>query len=111
MLKIDNHMLQDLGLGDLPKEEKNKLLNHVYETLEMRVGTTLAAKMSNTQLDEFETFIDANNEAGALKWLETNFPDYKKVVANELEKLKVELKNGVGEIIKAASNESKLTEK
>lgn len=102
MFKLDNSLLEELGLGSLPNEEKNKMLAHIYETLEMRVGMKLAEQMTNEQLDEFESFIDKNDEAGALKWLETNFPDYKKVVADELEKLKVEIKQSAPQIVAAA---------
>jgi hypothetical protein len=99
MFKLDNTLLEELGLGSLPPEEKNKMLAHIYETLEMRVGMKLAEQMSNEQLDEFEKFIDNNDEAGALKWLETNFPDYKKVVAAELDQLKSEVKQNAPQIV------------
>ena len=102
MFKLDNALLEELGLGALPAEEKNKMLAHIYETLEMRVGMKLAEQMTNEQLDEFESFIDKNDEAGALKWLETNFPDYKKVVAEELDKLKGEIKQSSAQILTAA---------
>lgn len=102
MFKLDNTLLEELGLGALPADEKNKMLAHIYETLEMRVGMKLAEQMTNEQLDEFEGFIDKNDEAGALKWLETNFPDYKKVVAEELEKLKSEIKQSAPQIVAAA---------
>ncbi len=103
MFKLDNTLLEELGLGSLPAEEKNKMLGHIYETLEMRVGMKLAEQMSNEQLDEFEAFIDKNDEAGALTWLETNFPDYKQVVASELETLKGEVKANSAQIIEAAA--------
>ena len=99
MFKIDDNLLQELGLGALPPEEKSKMLNHIYETLEMRVGTNLAQKMTDQQLDEFEGFINKNDEASALKWLETNFPNYKEVVADELEKLKTEIKASAPQIM------------
>ena len=99
MFKLDDNLLIELGLGNLPAAEKNKMLAHIYETLEMRVGMKLAEQMSNDQLDEFEGFIDRNDEAGALKWLESNFPDYKKVVAEQLEKLKAEVKQAAPQII------------
>jgi len=102
MFKLDDNLLKELGLGDLPAADKNKMLAHIYETLEMRVGMKLAEQMTNDQLDEFEGFIDRNDEAGALKWLETNFPDYKKVVADELEKLKVEIKQSAPQIVATA---------
>lgn len=91
MFKLDNDFLVSLGLGALPPEEKNKMLAHIYDTLEMRVGMKLAEQMSEQQLSDFEKFIDSNDEGGALKWLETNFPNYKQVVADELEKLKAEI--------------------
>ncbi len=104
MFKLDNALLEELGLGALPAEEKNKMLAQIYETLEMRVGMKLAEQMTNEQLDEFEGFIDRNDEAGALTWLETNFPNYKQVVAEELEKLKAEIKQTSAQIV-AAVNE------
>src|SRR4051812_36002090 len=101
MFQLDDNLLRELGLGDLPAAEKNKMLAHIYETLELRVGMKLAEQMSDAQLDEFEGFIDRNDEAGALKWLETNFPDYKQVVADELDKLKAEIKQQAPAIMQA----------
>lgn len=99
MFKLDNAFLEELGLGSLPAVEKNKMLAHIYETLEMRVGMKLAEQMSNEQLDEFESYINKQDEAGALKWLETNFPNYKQVVAEELEKLKSEISQVAPQIV------------
>ena len=102
MFKLDDNLLIELGLGSLPPAEKNRMLSHIYETLEMRVGMKLAQQMTNEQLDAFEAFIDRNDEAGALKWLETNFPNYKQVVANELEALKNEIKAAAPQIVAAS---------
>jgi len=102
MFKLDNNFLMSLGLSGLPVEEKNKLLQHIYERLEMNVGMRLAEKMTDAQLDEFESFIDRNDESGALRWLETNFPNYKDVVAEELEKLKKEVSDAAPQILSAA---------
>ena len=107
MFKLDDNFLKDLGLGSLPPVEKNKMLSHIYETLEMRVGVRLASGMTDAQLDEFESYINNNDEAGALKWLETNFPNYKDVVAEELNKLKEEVKASAPQILaEVASNSS-----
>jgi hypothetical protein len=105
MFQLDDNLLQELGLGSLPPAEKNKMLGHIYETLELRVGMRLAEQMTDAQLDEFESFIDRNDEAGALHWLETNFPDYKKVVAEELDKLKGEIKAQAPAIVEATNAE------
>lgn len=105
MFQLDNNLLIELGLGELPPAEKNKMLAHIYETLELRVGMNLASQMSDAQLDEFEGFIDKNDEKGALNWLETNFPEYKKVVASELEKLKNEISTQAPQILEATHRE------
>jgi hypothetical protein len=111
MFKLDNNLLVELGLGSLPAQEKNRMLAHIYETLEMRVGMQLASQMTDQQLDEFEQLMPlesdsaeakAQKEQGALKWLETNFPNYKQVVADELEKLKAEIKATAPQIVAAS---------
>lgn len=144
MFQLDDNLLQELGLGTLPPAEKNKMLAHIYETLELRVGMKLAEQMSDAQLDEFEGFIDGNleharnflnanlpgweqsqdyqsqktqatsqgvspdsvvPEFAALKWLEKNFPGYKQVVGQELEKLKGEIKTQAPSIVAATMAE------
>ncbi len=105
MIKLDDNLLAELGLAGLPPEEKKKLLAHVYETLEMRVGMKLAERMTDAQLTEFEQFIDRNDEAGALKWLETNFPNYKDVVSAEFDRLRSEIRQVAPQILSAGQQQ------
>jgi len=105
MIKLDNQFLQDVGLGSLPEDDKKDMLRHIYEQLELRVGTKLASGMTDAQLDEFEALINNQDEAGALRWLETNFPNYKQVVADELQKLKEEVKNSAPQILEASNQQ------
>ncbi len=111
MFKLDDSLLQELGLGALPSAEKNRILKLILEKLEERVGMNLASKMSEAQLDEFEKLMPAaddseeiikQKEAEALRWLESNFPNYKQVVGDELEKLKVEIKQSAPQILASA---------
>lgn len=115
MFKLDNNLLEELGLGTLPAQEKNMMLRHIYETLELRVGMKLAEQMSNEQLDEFEQHmpkpedtndIKAQKEKAALSWLETNFPNYKQVVADQLENLKTEIKQAAPQIVAASQQQT-----
>jgi hypothetical protein len=102
MLKLDNDLLAELGLGGLPEEQKQAMLQHIYDTLELRVGTRLANQMTDQQLDEFERFIDVNgdaNQAQALQWLEANLPHYKDVVNQVFEELKAEIKQMAPQIM------------
>lgn len=105
MLKLDNTLLDELGLGSLPEDQKRAMLQHIYETLELRVGTDLANQMSDAQLEEFEKFIDDGgdaNQAQALQWLEANLPNYKQVVNEVFDALKVEVKGMAPQLLQAA---------
>ncbi len=101
-INLDRNLLVELGLGTLPEAEQRSLLNHIYETLEMRVGMRLADQMSNEQLDEFERYFEAKDENGAFHWLETNFPNYKEIVQDEFNKLKEEVRKSAPQILQAS---------
>jgi predicted RNA-binding Zn ribbon-like protein len=103
--KLDDAFLHEVGLGELPVDEKNRMLAHVYETLEMRVGMSLAERMTNAQLDEFGVLVDGADEDGALRWLQQHFPDYKQVVAEQLEMLKAEIAGVADQILADATSD------
>lgn len=107
-LRIDHNLLAELGLGALPDDEKKSLEKHIYETLEMRVGMRLADQMTNEQLDEFETYFNARDDAGAFRWLETNFPNYKDIVAEEFDKLKAEVSQNAPHILAASQQQTQM---
>ncbi|HUC87604.1 MAG TPA: DUF5663 domain-containing protein [Candidatus Binatia bacterium] len=116
--KLDNQLLEELGLAALPPQEKQAILRQILETLEMRVGTTLASRMSDAQLDEFERLMPAEGddqntiqqkEQQALQWLESNFPNYKQVVNDELEKLKAEIRQSAPQILSNSQQNSSST--
>lgn len=104
MFKLDDNFLQEIGLGTLPQDQKAQMLRDIYETLELRVGMKLAEQMTDAQLDEFEALVDKKDDPAALKWLESNFPHYKQVVADELEKLKQEIRQSAAQILEIANS-------
>ncbi|HEY4964723.1 MAG TPA: DUF5663 domain-containing protein [Candidatus Saccharimonadales bacterium] len=103
MIQINDNLLQEIGLGALPQAERRSLLNHIYETLELRVGMRLADQMTNEQLDEFERYFEAKDDKGAFAWLESNFPNYKEIVQQEFDKLRAEVAQSAPQILSAAS--------
>ncbi len=75
MFQLDDKFLQDLGLDQLPSEQRQAFLQHIYEELELRVGTQLSDGMSDAQLEEFESIIDKNEDVIA-GWLAQYAPEY-----------------------------------
>lgn len=75
MFQLDDKFLQDVGLGDLPDDQKQAFLAHFREQLELRVGTKLSEGLSEAQLSEFESFMD-RDEAKVNEWIAQHAPDY-----------------------------------
>lgn len=75
MFQLDDKFLQDLGLDQLPPEQKQAFLQHIYSELELRVGTRLSEGMTDAQLNEFEAIIDRNEEI-ITRWLMVHAPQY-----------------------------------
>ncbi len=75
MFQLDDKFLQDVGLGDLPEDQKKAFLDHFREQLELRVGTRLSDGLSDAQLEEFESFID-RKEDRVDAWLTANVSNY-----------------------------------
>jgi hypothetical protein len=75
MFQLDDKFLQDLGLDQLPEEQKQAFLQHIYEELELRVGTKLSDGLSDTQLEEFEAIIDRKEDV-IMEWLNKYVPNY-----------------------------------
>ena len=58
MFQLNEEFLKELGLDQLPEEQRKPFLQHIYSELELRVGERLSQGMSEAQLDEFANIID-----------------------------------------------------
>lgn len=75
MFQLDDKFLADIGLNDLPDDQKQAFLQHIYEELELRVGTKLSDGLSDQQLEEFEKIID-RDQVTIDTWLAAHVQDY-----------------------------------
>jgi len=75
MFQLDDKFLEEIGLNQLPEEQKKPFLQHIYDELELRVGTKLSSGMSDDQLTEFESIIE-RKDAVVVAWLAKYSPDY-----------------------------------
>ncbi|MCA9334518.1 hypothetical protein KC953_00050 [Candidatus Saccharibacteria bacterium] len=75
MFQLDDKFLADIGLGEMPEDQKQAFLRHIYEELELRVGTRLSEGLSDQQLEEFEKIIDKDVSV-VDNWLAVHVRDY-----------------------------------
>ena len=75
MFQLDDNFLKELGLDQMPEEQRKPFLEHIYSELELRVGERLSQGMSDAQLDEFADIID--KVPGAVDaFLDKHAPNY-----------------------------------
>jgi len=91
VIELDRSVLEGAGLNDLSDHHASLLLRQIYETLEFRVGATLAGRLSDEQLKEFEALIDQGEDESSAAWLEANVKDYREVTQALFAQLKQEM--------------------
>ncbi len=75
MFQLDDKFLADVGLQNMPENEKEPFLQHIYEQLEQRVGVKLSEGLTDAQLEEFERITDRDQKT-VDGWLAMFVPDY-----------------------------------
>jgi isocitrate lyase len=75
MFQLDDKFLQELGLDQLPDDQKQAFKEHIYSQLELRVGTRLSEGLTDQQLAEFESFIDRDGPK-VQAWVTAHSPNY-----------------------------------
>ncbi len=87
-MRIDENFMNEVGLEDMPSDQKQAFMAHAEEELEIRVGQGIGVGLTDEQMDEFERIDDL---AVAADWLEKNVPDYRSVIERIYENFKQEL--------------------
>lgn len=75
MFQLNDDFLKELGLHEMPEEQRAAFLKHIYSELEQRVGEQLSQGLTDAQLDEFTAIIDRSDDA-VVKFLATHAPQY-----------------------------------
>lgn len=68
----DEQIIEQLGIADLPDDEKTIVVNEA----QVRIGEAVSEQLTNEQLTEYQAIIDANEQV-ITSWLDKNIPDYK----------------------------------
>lgn len=75
MFQLNDDFLKELGLDGMPEEQRRAFLEHIYNELETRVGMRLSEGLSDEQLQEFESFMDREEDKIRV-WLANHVADY-----------------------------------
>ena len=61
-MKFDDDFLNEVGLSELPADQKQVFLEHTKEELEVRVGNKMGQNLSDAQIAEFEGVMNNNQQ-------------------------------------------------
>lgn len=61
-MQFDDNFLAEVGLSNLPADQKQAFLDHAQEELEMRVGTKMSEGLSSEQISEFEGIMNNDQQ-------------------------------------------------
>ena len=89
MIRVDDDFMREVGLENMPAEEKAEFMRDAEEELEVRIGQTIGEKMTNEQIEEFELMTDA---VMAAEWLDENVPDYREMTEKVFADFKAEIR-------------------
>ena len=88
MALVDDAFMAEVGLSNMPEDDKRAFMDHAREELEVRVGRTVSEALTDEQLNEFSGLSDAFDVAN---WLEQNIPDYREIVKRIFDEFKQEI--------------------
>lgn len=97
---LDKNLLQEniikiLGIEKLDDEKKAALLDQMIDLLQKRLFARLIESAPDEKKQEFLSLAESANETAKENFIKENFPNLSEIMAEEIVKLKEELKDFV----------------
>lgn len=98
MQAIDDIFLEELGLGSVPEDERDRMIVDIQETLAERIGKRAEDHLDAEKQAELEK-IGSQDPSQLTSWLEQNLPSYNHIIKEETAKIKEEIRPQVPKIL------------
>lgn len=92
---LEENIIKLLGLESLPIEKKTALLEQMTNLLQKRLFARLIESLPDEKKKEFLSLAESTNETAKENFIKENFPNLSEIMAEEIVKLKEELKDFV----------------
>lgn len=99
MTYTHEQLIEELGLQDAAPEVQNQMVDIFYSTLNMRTAMVISDKLSDEQLEQFNSLTESNDDAAA-EWVEQNVPEHKDIIETEMKAIIDETKTSVQNMTK-----------
>lgn len=81
---ITKKLLLSVGIN-LDANEEEKLLVHLNETLEERVGIEITDSLDDNQLEELAKLQESGDDEATQAWMTINVPDLHEIIKDEID--------------------------
>ena len=95
---LDDKIFEQLNMTDLTAEEKSNFSKNFFVALNARVNTALVEKMNEQQQEQYIRLIGEGDEKKIEQFKMKEFPDIRKIVDEQFEKLKAEIMSGAEQL-------------
>jgi succinate dehydrogenase flavin-adding protein (antitoxin of CptAB toxin-antitoxin module) len=85
-------IFHQLGLENIPEEEKEKMMGLMVDTVINRVTTKIVDQLDDDQKSKFDKLVDEGDNKKITDFLRKNVSNYDAMFFNEVELLKLELR-------------------
>lgn len=89
---LGGNLIEELGLGILPEEQKINMLAAVTELIGVRCMARAHEALPEADREEFTKFAEAGTPEGMLKWLAERGVKFDEILLEEIARAKEELK-------------------
>lgn len=88
---LDKDILDLMGVGDLPENEKEEIYKKMLDTIMNRVVLRLDSQVSDEEVEKMKEIMEKEDKAGFFKLFEDKGIDIKAIFAEEAALYKVEM--------------------
>lgn len=95
---LDDKVFEQLNMTDLTAEEKSNFSKNFLVALNARVNAVLVERMNEQQQEQYIRLIGEGDEKKIEQFKMNEFPDIRKIVDEQFEKLKAEIMSGAEQL-------------
>lgn len=99
LMDFDDKFFDQVGLSRMKAEDRPAFAKYIRERLEIRIGSRFTRQMTEQQVDELNKILDNPDKQVVSDWLSSNIPNYRNVVADEVARLKAEIRANAAAIL------------
>lgn len=92
---MEQTILDEMGLGELPEERKTALLTKITESLLKRIVVRVMGMLSETDQDAFTTLQETGDAEKINAFLTEKIPNYEAILQEVIAEFKNEMKDTV----------------